>query len=122
MSIVISVSDLPLSACIGINPDEAGRRQPLIVSVDLTLAAGAQGADLTDSVDYRRIVAEAEAIADAHIGMIETFAQMLARRCLSLGPVRTAVVTVVKPQALPHGLASVRVMLDREQPLFKSVD
>jgi len=111
MTTVVSVSDLPLSARIGINPDEVGRQQPLIVSVDLTLADGAHGGSLADSVDYRRIVAEAEAIADGHIGMIESFARTLAARCLALGPVREAVVTVAKPQALPYGLASVRVTL-----------
>ena len=109
MTTVVSVSDLPLSARIGINPDEIGREQPLVVSVDLTLADGAQGATLGDSVDYRRIVAEAEAIAGGHIGMIELFARTLATRCLALGPVREAVVTVAKPQALLYGLASVRV-------------
>jgi len=111
MTTVVSVSDLPLSARIGINPDEIGRQQPLIVSVDLTLADGAQGDTLADTVDYRRIVAEAEAIADGHIGMIESFARTLATRCLALGPVREVVVTVAKPQALAYGMASVRVTL-----------
>ena len=112
MTTTVRVSDLPLSARIGINPDEVGRQQPLIVSVDLTLADGAYGDTLTDSVDYRLIVAEAEAIADGHIGMIEVFARTLATRCLALGPVRRAVVSVSKPQALPYGMASVSVEID----------
>ena len=109
MGTIVSVSDLPLSARIGINPDEVGRLQALVVSVDLTLADSARGASLADSVDYRRIVAEAEALADGHIGMIEVFARTLAERCLALGPVREAIVSVQKPQALPRGLAGVRV-------------
>jgi len=108
---VVSVSDLPLSARIGINPDEVGRLQALVVSVDLTLAGNARGASLADSVDYRRIVAEAEALATGHIGMIEVFARTLAERCLALGPVREAMVSVQKPQALPRGLAAVRVTM-----------
>jgi len=111
MAMVVSVSDLPLSARIGINPDEVGRQQTLIVSIDLTLADHARGATLADSVDYRRIVAEAEMLATGHIGMIEVFARTLAERCLALGPVREAIVSVKKPQALPFGLAAVRVAL-----------
>jgi dihydroneopterin aldolase len=42
MGTIVSVSDLPLSARIGINPDEVGRQQTLIVSVDLILADGAR--------------------------------------------------------------------------------
>ena len=109
MGTIVSVSDLPLSARIGINPDEVGRLQALVVSVDLTLADSARGASLADSVDYRCIAAEAEALADGHIGMIEVFARTLAERCLALGPVREAIVSVRKPQALPRGLAGVRV-------------
>jgi dihydroneopterin aldolase len=56
-------------------------------------------------------VAEAEALAGGHLGMIEVFARTLAERCLALGPVREAIVWVKKPQALPCGLASVRVTL-----------
>lgn len=108
---IVSVSDLPLSARIGINPDEVGRLQALVVSVDLLLADGARGASLADSVDYRRIVAEAEALAAGHIGMIEVFARTLAERCLALGPVREAMVSVKKPQALALGLAAVRVTM-----------
>lgn len=111
MAVVVSVEDLALSARIGINPDELDRRQPLIVSVDLRLADDVTVASLADSVDYRRIVAEAETIADRHTGMIEVFAQRLAERCLALGPVRDATVRVAKPQALARGLAAVRVSL-----------
>ena len=35
----VKVRDLPLLADIGINPDEIGRRQPLVISVDLLLSA-----------------------------------------------------------------------------------
>lgn len=120
MTTIVSVTDLPLSARVGINPDEIGRQQPLFVSIDLTLKNAipyptpdtAPDPTLADSVDYRRIVVEAERLAQGHIGMIETFARTLATRCLALGPVRTAAIRVAKPQALPYGLASVTVTLD----------
>jgi dihydroneopterin aldolase len=107
---LVRVRDLPLSAVIGINPDELGRRQPLIVSVELTLAA--ERVDTLDqSVDYRRIAAEAERLAQNHVTLIEIFARRLAERCLALGPVLDVDVSICKPQALVRGTASVSVRM-----------
>jgi dihydroneopterin aldolase len=107
---LVRVRDLPLSAVIGINPDELGRRQPLIVSVELTLAA--ERVDTLDqSVDYRRIAAEAEQLAENHVTLIEIFARRLAERCLALGPVLDVEVSICKPQALVRGTASVSVRM-----------
>jgi dihydroneopterin aldolase len=107
---LVRVRDVPLSAVIGINPDELGRRQPLIVSVELTLAA--ERVDTLDqSVDYRRIAAEAEQLAENHVTLIEIFARRLAERCLALGPVLDVEVSICKPQALVRGTASVSVRM-----------
>jgi len=108
---LVRVSDLPLSAVIGINPDELGRRQPLIVSVELTLAAG-RVETLGQSVDYRHIAAEAERLAENHVSLIEIFASRLAERCLALGPVLGVDVSVSKPEALRRGIASVVVRMN----------
>ncbi|UVO50611.1 dihydroneopterin aldolase [Sphingomonas sp. SUN019] len=120
MAMVVHVDDLTLSARIGINPDEQDRRQPLVISVELTLRDDAVES-IMDSVDYRRIVAEAETIADRHTGMIEVFARQLAERCLALGPVADVTVRVAKPQALSRGLASVRVTLEAAQAMPRAV-
>jgi dihydroneopterin aldolase len=111
---MVRVADLPLMARIGLNPDEMGRRQPLIVSVALAIAPDGRIETLGQSVDYRRIAAEGESLADRHIPMIEAFAWELAERCLMLGPVLRADVSVTKPEALPRGLASVSVTLARD--------
>ena len=107
---LVWVRDLPLSAVIGINPDELGRRQPLIVSVELTLAAD-RVETLDQSVDYRHIAAEAEKLAENHVTLIEVFARQLAERCLALGPVLDVDVSIRKPQALVRGTASVSVRM-----------
>jgi dihydroneopterin aldolase len=107
---LVRVLDLPLSAVIGINPDELGRRQPLIVSVELTLAIG-RVETLDQSIDYRRIAAEAEKLAENHVTLIEIFAHRLAERCLALGPVLDVDVSICKPQALVRGTASVSVRM-----------
>ena len=107
---LVRIRDLPLSAVIGINPDELGRRQPLIVSIELTLAAD-RVETLDQSVDYRRIAAEAEKLAENHVTLIEVFAHRLAQRCLALGPVLDVDISICKPQALVRGTASVSVRM-----------
>ena len=113
--IAVRVRDLPLLADIGINPDEIGRRQPLVVSVELTLSATEVGM-VSETVDYRRIVSEAEALALVHIPLIETFAHRLAARCLALGGVEKAFVSVDKPFAIMRGMAGTQVEMRRPRP------
>ncbi|QGP80395.1 dihydroneopterin aldolase [Sphingobium sp. CAP-1] len=104
----VRVKDLPLLADIGINPDEIGRRQPLVITVQLLLDGGAVDA-IGETVDYRRIVRAAEAMSEVHIPLIETFAHRLGAECLSWPGVIEACVNVDKPFALTRGLAGVEV-------------
>lgn len=109
----VAVRDLAVMADIGINPEEIGRHQPLIVSVVMLIEpVGADAIDAT--VDYRRVAAAAAELGAQRIALIETFARRLATRCLLLGAVREATVHVDKPQALAAGLASVTVTLTRD--------
>jgi dihydroneopterin aldolase len=103
---------LPLLADIGINPDEIGRRQPLVISVELTLGAGAVDA-IAETIDYRRVAAAAEELASVHIPLIETFARRLGELCLEFPAVIAARVDVDKPFALTRGLAGVQVDVRR---------
>ncbi|MEO8724011.1 MAG: dihydroneopterin aldolase [Sphingobium sp.] len=108
----IRVRDLPLLADIGINPDEIGRRQPLIISVELILSATwIEG--IGETVDYRKVAQAAEDLALVHIPLIETFAQRLCERCLDFPAVIEARVSVDKPFALTRGLAGTEVHLRR---------
>jgi len=111
----VRVDDLRISARIGINPDERHRRQPLLVSVDLQLADKGPISSLGQSVDYRRIAAEAEHLGSDHIELIETYALLLGERCLDLGPVERVEIVAAKPEALPRGTASVRISLTRRE-------
>lgn len=112
----VRVRDLPLLADIGINPDEIGRRQPLVITVELEPAAGPIG-EISDTVDYRRIAAAAEALAEVHIPLIETFAQELARRCLAMKGVVHARVAIDKPFAITRGMAGVDVQISTREDL-----
>jgi len=109
--IEVRVEDLRLAARIGAHPHEQDRRQTLRIAVTLTLAA-APSDRLDETVDYSLIVAHAEALADRHIALIETFARELAEACLRESRAWRAEVIVEKPGALANGLASTRLILE----------
>ncbi len=105
------VRELPLLADVGINPDEIGRRQPLVISIELTIDG--DGIDVIgQTVDYRLVAGAAEELARKHIPLIETFAYRLGERCLTFAGVARARVTVDKPFALTRGTAGVEVVVD----------
>jgi dihydroneopterin aldolase len=103
----VFVRGLAIQAEIGVYSHERGRRQPLIVDVELDVAA-AGWRHLGDTVNYETVVAAAQAIAAAgHIGLLESFAQRLARACFAEPRVLRARVRVEKPEALaPHAAAA----------------
>jgi dihydroneopterin aldolase len=85
------------------------RRQMLRVMVSLRLKRAPLDR-LSATVDYDRVVVLAEALADEHIVLIETFCARLARDCLATGPVDRVEVVVEKPGALVNGVASARAV------------
>ena len=107
-TITVRVGNLPLLADVGINPDEVGRRQPLVISVDLSLWPGPV-TTIHETIDYRRIAEAAECLAQVHIPLIETFAWRLGKECVSWPRVIEARVKVDKPFALTRGLAGVEL-------------
>ena len=112
MTIFVCVTDLRISARIGINIDEFDRFQPLNVSVEVMLNVP-HVADISESIDYRLIASIAEDLALHHIGLIETFAFRLATRCLAYEHAETVEVVIEKPEALIVGVAKTKVRLSR---------
>ncbi len=108
----VRVRDLPLLADVGINPDEIGRRQPLVISVELLLDGDCAGS-IDQTIDYRRIAAAAEALAALHIPLIETFAARLGAEMVGWPMVEEARVSIDKPFALTRGLAGTEVVVRR---------
>ena len=96
----VFVSGLKVDAQIGVYKHEQGRAQPLVVDVELDVpTAGAER--LAETVNYETIATSARRIADeGHIGLVETFAERLARACLADPRVTRARVRVAKPTAL----------------------
>lgn len=111
----IFVSGLKVEAQVGVYAHERGRTQPLILDVELD-AATASPTQLSDTVNYELVSDAARALAaSGHVGLVETFAEAVARACLADPRVTRVRVRVDKPQALaPHAAsAGVEVVLVR---------
>ena len=98
--LTVFVRGLRVEAGIGVHDHEQGRLQPLIIDVTLALAP-APVERLADTINYETVAAAARAIvAEGHVGLVETFAERLAERCLADPRVTRARVRVEKPMAL----------------------
>ena len=107
----VFVTGVEVQAEIGVYRHEVGRRHRRVgggrlrVVVEGAVAAPAAGAArLADTLNYETILQAARDTAgEGHIGLVETFAERLARRCLADPRVTRARVRVEKPLALaPH--------------------
>ncbi len=103
----VFVRGLEVEARIGVHPHEKGRRQPLIIDVELDVATD-RWRKLSDTINYETIADHARAIAGkGHIQVVESFAQRLAAACFTDPRVLKARVRVEKPLALaPHASAA----------------
>ena len=96
----IFVRGIAVQAQIGIHAHELGRTQPLVIDVEVSIAA--EGFEtIADTINYETITAAASRIAaEGHLKLVETFAEHLARACLEDPRARRVRVRVEKPQAL----------------------
>jgi dihydroneopterin aldolase len=109
----VFVRQLQIEAEIGVHAHEHGRRQPLVLEVELDLAA-AGFEHIADTVNYETIAHLAREVADGgHLKLVETFAERLALACLRDPRVIAARVRVEKPQALEPAMAGVEIRLER---------
>ncbi len=108
----VFVRGLVLEAEIGVNADEQGQPQPLVVDIEAELT-GEPWRGFSETVDYERLAGHARRIAaGGHIGLVETFAWRLAQACLAEPHVRRVTVRVEKPKALPPAMAGVVIVAD----------
>jgi 7,8-dihydroneopterin aldolase/epimerase/oxygenase len=103
----VFVTGLKVQAEIGVYKHEIGRVQPLVVDVELEVPS-VHADRLSETLNYETILEAARAIAgDGHIELVETFAERLARACLTDLRVTRARVRVEKPLALaPDAVAA----------------
>jgi len=114
-SLKVLVRGLRLQAEVGLHAHEQGRRQPLIVDIELELAP-ARIEHITDTANYAEVADKAKALAAAgHCNLVETFAHRLAEACLDDDKVLRARVRIEKPEALAPDAeaAGVEVVVER---------
>ncbi len=108
----VFVRGLVLEAEIGVNADEQGQPQPLVVDIEAELT-GEPWRGFSETVNYERLAGHARTIAAAgHIGLVETFAWRVAQACLAEPHVRRVTVRVEKPKALAPAMAGVVIVAD----------
>lgn len=108
-ALTVFVRALTLQAEIGVYAQEKGRKQPLVVDVELALDPAWVGG-IGDTVNYETVVSKARAlVAGGHIDLVEHFAQSLAAALLKSPAVNSARVRVEKPEALAGSAAAAGV-------------
>jgi len=107
-NLTVFVRGLRLEAEIGVNADEFGRRQPLVIDAEIALIPPERCEHIGETVNYELVVQRAQAIAAAgHVRLIETFAQRLAESLLAEPAAARVRIRIEKPEALaPHALAA----------------
>jgi dihydroneopterin aldolase len=101
-NLTVFVRGLTVQAGIGVHDHEHDRLQTLVIDVTLDLGA-IEVERLSDTVNYEHVAEAAHAIVAAgHVGLVETFAERLARACLDDPHVQAVTVRIEKPGAL-HG-------------------
>lgn len=108
------IRNLVVDAEIGVYASEKGRKQPVRLNIDLSVADIRLLDDrLEHVVDYAQIVARIRAIiAAGHINLAETLAERIAATCLEDGRVRAARVRVEK-LAVIDGAESAGIEIER---------
>jgi len=105
----VFVRGLKVEANIGVYRHEKGRKQPLVIDVELDVAVS-DWSRLSETVNYELIAEKARKVAaEGHRGLVETFAHHLAEACFEEPKVMRARVRVEKPTALADVAAAAGV-------------
>ncbi len=108
---IVFVRALQVATHIGYYAHEKGHTQPLVIDVEISVAAADFGSDdLTRTIDYDTIAEHARTLARTHVDLVETFAERLAALCLA-HPLTLAVrIRIDKPQAIADAIAGVEIV------------
>ena len=116
----ISLTGLRAKGRHGVYDFERAQGQDFVVDVvlELDLRPAAASDAVGDTVHYGELAGRlVEIVAGEPVNLIETLAGRLADVCLADSRVRSATVTVHKPQApIAHEFADVAVTIRRERP------
>jgi dihydroneopterin aldolase len=111
----VFVRALEVPAEVGVYDNEYGRRQPLIVDVEMVVdASGFE--HIADTINYETVRDHAQALAGAgHWKLVETFAERLGLGLMEDPRIRSVRVRVEKPEALKPDAAAAGVEIALER-------
>jgi dihydroneopterin aldolase len=113
----VFVRDLEIKALLGIYEHEKRDPQRIIVNIDLSVHEGAAplADDISQVVSYEVVVKKVEKIvADGHVNLVETLAELIAQSCLKDKRVAAARVRIEKPDIIKNA-RSVGIEIERSQ-------
>ena len=111
----VFVKDLEIDALLGIYPEEKARPQRIIVNIDLSVKEGNDPTsdDIKNVVSDEIVVKKVERIvAQGHVNLVETLAELIAGACLKDARVMAARVRIEKPDVIKNA-RSVGVEIER---------
>lgn len=110
----VFVRDLRLQAGIGLYDHERGRKQTVIINLDLAvLEPAAPPVAHADVVCYDQVTQSVRALVEqGHVDLVETLAETIAELCLRDPRVARIRVRVEKPEAIPDA-ASAGIEIER---------
>ncbi len=111
----VFIRDLQLRAMLGVYDSEKLEPQQVIVNVDLSVKEHGEPLDddIQNVVSYEHVVNHVkELIAEGHVHLVETLAEMIANECLKNRWVVAVRVRVEKPDIIPEAV-SVGVEIER---------
>ena len=114
----VFVRDLEVMATLGIHEHEKVTPQRIVVNIDLSVKEGDDPLidDISNVVSYEIVVKKVEAIiAQGHVNLVETLAELFAQACLKDKRVVTARVRIEKPDIIPNA-RSVGIEIERVRP------
>jgi 7,8-dihydroneopterin aldolase/epimerase/oxygenase len=112
---LVFVRDLEVMATLGIYDVEKLAPQRVIISIDLSVLEGMEAVadDISNVVSYEIVVKKVEAIiAQGHVNLVETLAELIAASCLKDKRVVAARVRIEKPDIIPNA-RSVGIEIER---------
>jgi dihydroneopterin aldolase len=114
---LIELRGLRVLALCGVLPEERVRAQPFEIDLDVEADLGAAGRTdhLDDTIDYGRLCAEVDAVAqNEQFGLLERFAQRVAEVVLAEAKVQAVTVSIRKMRPpVPQHLDSSGVRIRR---------
>jgi len=116
----IELRGLRQAALVGALPEEAERKQPIEVDIDVEvdLAAAGQSDALGDTVDYGMLCDVVETVIDeGHVQLLERLAQLIADRVVATDTRITCVEVAVRKlrPPVPQDLATSGVRIRRDR-------